>query len=613
MTDGGWDFEVVRVSLDGLSINAGQRLGMVIVQPEYELIPSGTIPFRVSDEFRAVQNALIEKAFQIRAAENRERGLPIPFVLFPEAAIPVRNPDGLDCLRQQMEQAQGDIIFIGGLEGVSVEEAREIATRLTSNADATLTFTAGAFVNVCVIVVKLANGQLSWHFQAKLRPSLLEQPRNMSHGQRVLYFVTPQVAFLCQICFDHIAAEGEEGLNTVLCQKLIESTQPVAPLDFVFVPQYNPKPGILSVRQSTSRLLNYQDRGFKNDMMAVVVINKAAEIQEPSEYGRSSIHYRAGRWPIPTSDIGPKGYELCESDGVTSAVFRKRTQAIHVATLVPPSYNVGNSTNPRGPLENPRSYLIREGCDTTPCSCLSGTTSEVGRFVECDCLPCKLRDALLADLPASDARNRWESSEDAQRKNLTEHYREIRGDMLTLGCERASELLDLLFHKYEGRKANPDTWIEPRPSAVQELAAALCVLREWHQPLDLDTKKLWTALLGDFLAVVVLDGEDRKHDWITLECAYRKAFEDQYFRLELRERVVLFVALRSQGEVESGMKSSWIYWPEPRDRERLGDGQSITKPKRLRFCICQGSLLEQARLEMSIKDFMESKMRCING
>jgi hypothetical protein len=139
------------------------------------------------------------------------------------------------------------------------------------------------------------------------------------------------------------------------------------------------------------------------------------------------------------------------------------------------------------------------------------------------------------------------------------------------------------------------------------------VLREWHQPLELDTKKLWTALLGDFLAVVVLDGEDRKHDWIALERAYKKAFEDQYFRLELRERAVLFVALRSQGEVESGMKSSWIYWPEPRDRERLGDGQSITKPKRLRFYICQGSLLEQARLEMSIKDFMESKMRCING
>ena len=37
MTDGDWDFEVVRVDLDGLGINAGQEFGMVIVQPEYEL------------------------------------------------------------------------------------------------------------------------------------------------------------------------------------------------------------------------------------------------------------------------------------------------------------------------------------------------------------------------------------------------------------------------------------------------------------------------------------------------------------------------------------------------------------------------------------------------
>lgn len=615
MPDDGWDFQVERVNLDGLSVDAGQRLGMVIAQPEYELAPDGAVPFQISDACREAQKGLIEKAFQIRAAEDQGRNVPIPFILFPEAAIPVSEPDGLDCLHQQMEQARGDIIFIGGLEGLSQQQAREVANRFAPGVDAAKpAFTAGTFVNLCVIAIKSADGPLSWYFQAKLRPSQWEQPRNMAHGQRVLYFTAPRIAFLCQICFDHIATEGEESLNTALCRKLIAHTQPgdAAVLDFVFIPQCNQQPDHISIRQNTSRLINYQGRAFKNDMLAAVVINKAASVQEPSEYGRSGFHYRAGRWQIPISDIGPKGYELYDSDDLTSAVFRKRTQAIHVATLVPPAHNIGDSRNPRQPLENPRSYLIKESCDPAACSCLPGTSCAVGTYVECDCLPCKLRDALLAALPLNDGNNRWQASGNAQSENLAAHYQEIRGQMLALSCARACELMDLLLHEYEGRKANPDTWTEPRSSAVVELAAALCVLREWRQPLTIQTRKEWTAVMGDFLAVVVLDGENRSN-WKNLEHAYRKSFEDSYFRTEMRERPVLLVALRSQGTIESGVHSSWIDFTELRDHGRLGHRRSTTEHKQLQFCVCQGGLLEQARTEKSIKVFMEHKMGCIHG
>ena len=51
--------------MDDLGIDAGQRLGMVIVQPDYELIPDGTVPFRISENCREPQKSLIEKAFQI--------------------------------------------------------------------------------------------------------------------------------------------------------------------------------------------------------------------------------------------------------------------------------------------------------------------------------------------------------------------------------------------------------------------------------------------------------------------------------------------------------------------------------------------------------------------
>jgi hypothetical protein len=120
MTDGAWDFEVRRIDLGGLNVDAGRNMGLVIVQPEYELVPDGAVPFRLARECRETQTALIKQAFEIRAAEAQQRNVPVPFVLFPEGAIPVGDPDALGFVRQQIEDAQGDLIFIGGLEGLSI-------------------------------------------------------------------------------------------------------------------------------------------------------------------------------------------------------------------------------------------------------------------------------------------------------------------------------------------------------------------------------------------------------------------------------------------------------------------------------------------------------------
>lgn len=613
MKAGGWDFQVHRVDLEGLGVDAGQSMGMLIVQPEYELVSGGTVPFRIAEGFRRAQTALIEQAFQVREAENQERDLPIPFILFPETAIPLRDPDGLECLRQQLEQVQGDIVFIGGLEGLSPEEARSMADMFAPGVDAARpTCGAGAFVNVCVIAVKWASGRLRWHFQAKLRPSQWEQQRNMARGQRVLYFVAPGVAFLCQICFDHFAAEGEEPLNTALCHRLIERSQPnAAPLDFVFVPQCNPQPAHPSVRQNTRHLLSYSNRALKNDMAAVVVVNKAASVQGSSEYGRSGFHYRAGRWQIPTLDVGPKGYELYDRDDVTSAVFRKRTHAIHVATLVPPSHNIGDPRNPRRPLDNPRSYLIAEGCDVTPCSCLPGTTCAVGRFVECDCLPCKLHDVLLVALPRKDEKRRWQGFDAGQGQLLERHYGEVRERLLTLGSTRARELVYLLLHMHDkDKRNNPDLWLGLQTEAVVELLSALSVLAEL-EPVDLQTTRHWTALLGESMTVALLDGADKVHHWQDMEQAYIKEFEGQYHRPEARRKPVLLVALRSRGLVQPLVKRSWSDFTKPTDPNRLGDEDSFAKPTPLRFYVCQDALFEGARQARTITEFLRNEMRCV--
>lgn len=614
MTNGAWDFRVELVKLDSVSINAGERLGMVIVQPEYENVPDGTVSFQLSAECRQGQGDLIKKAFQIRSAEVAEHKVPIPFILFPEFAIPVRNPDGLDYLRQQMEQIQEDVIFIGGLEGLSKDDVRDVTDRFKPDVEiARPAFVDGDFVNVCVIAVKSAQGHLNWHFQAKLRPSQWEQPRNMARGQRVLYFINSKVAFLCQICFDHIAAQGQESIDTPLFRQLAECVQPnAATLDYVFVPQSNKN--LDAMMKNTSHLLNHDARGIKNDMTSVVVINRSANIQESSDYGRSGFHWRKGRWQIRTADVGPKGYELYDLNGTTSAVFRKRTPAIHVMTLLPQSYNVHERGNPRQPLENPRSFLIAEHCDPTPCSCLPGARCAAGPFVACECLPCKLRDTLTTNLPGNDAHRRWQASDPAQSDRLMAHYADLRRQALALSPRRAGDLLDLLMLEYEHRKANPDTWEERRRSAVVELLAALSTLREWNQPLSLETEKEeWSALLGDFLAVVMVDGKDHECYSGDLETAYWRAFGGSYFKAEMRERAVLLVALRSEGQEESRVRLSKHNFLEPENRARLGSGPTYTESKHPDFWVCQGSLLAQARRERSINEFFQKEMEHIRG
>jgi len=627
MTNASWDFQVKCVKLNDLNIDARQRLGMVIVQPEYELISDGEVPFRISDTYRNAQVDLIEKAFEIRAAEIGQRGISIPFILFPEAAIPVHRPDGLDCLCQQLTKAQGDVIFIGGLEGQSTQEIEDLVNRFRPKIEIAKPYydTVGEFVNVCVIAVKPSDGELSWHFQAKLAPSQWEQPRSMARGKRLLYFLaTPPLAFVCQICFDHVAKQGREMLSESVCNNLIQESAPLAAtLDFVFIPQYNPKPQEPVFVRNTSFILNHKNTHLSNQLATVVVINKASMLQEPapSGYGRSGFFYGPDRWRIPSKDIGPRGYELfefeCESDRVTSAVFRKRTQAIHVATWIPPAHNTGDPGNPKLPLENPRSYLLEMVCDPNECFNLSADRCAGSLFVVCDCLPCKLRDTLLLNLPTTDEKHRWKASDGEQGNNLKAHYQEIRKNLLGLSCSRTGELLDLLLFAYDDKKANPDTWKEPRPGAVIELMASLCVLKEWRGSLNLATESNWTALIGDSIAAIIIDGEDGKRDWNFLSTAYVEEFEKVYFRSEMRKRPILFIALRSKGQVESGIKAISPKFTDLQDRGRLEDGKEnekrYTEHQHLQFFVCQGSLLEQAKLESSIKDFLESKMGAIHG
>ena len=607
MVDSTWNFEIESISLDNISVNASMELGMVIVQPQYELEPDDDVPCRIRDDYRQKQIDLIEHAFRIRMLESKERHVPIPFILFPEYSIPIGSPDGLNCLKEQLEQAEGDVIFIGGLEGLSRDQVNELTSRFAPVVDAAApNFDEGKFVNLCVIAIKSTGGELNWHFQAKIMPSQWEQPRNMAHGKRLLYFNAPSgVTFLCQICFDHIATNGQNPFNIALCQKLIEKTKPnVAQLDFVFVLQYNRDQEKYLERPDTGLLLNHQDRLMKNDMLSVVTINKASITQESTEFGRSGFHYRSDRWQVPTSDVGPKGYLLYDKGRTTSAIFRKRTQAVHIAVLIPPSRNAGDPGNPRQPLVNPRSYLIEAECDPSPCSCLPDTSLDENPFVECDCLPCKMRDIVLSKLPENDRRRRWQGSGDSQSRKLKKHYIEIRKELLLLKPGRARDIAMLLLNSYKEKCGNPDLWTDLKCDAVTELLSALCVLAELNQ-LNLNVPSQWTGQLGDSLPIVIIDGENKRYSWIDIERNYQANFAGLYSGYDARRNPVLIVALRSGGLVDPLIKpiSSDINKPE-----NAPNSNNFTKPTQLRFFICQDNLFEGARQESDIAEYLNDQM-----
>lgn len=607
MAGDGWNFDVRRIDLPTLTIDASQRLGMVVVQPKYELEPDADVPFRLSPAYIEPHKELIARAFAIRGMESRQRGIPIPFILFPENAIPAHDLDAIALVRHEIERAEGDVVFIAGLEGLGPEEAHAIADKYPPDSDtAGPVFGAGKFVNICLILVKSANGHLSWHYQVKLRPSQWEQPRNMCQGQRLLYFVGTRVAFFCKICFDHIAQERGESLNAAICDQLIETAQPnTAPLDFVFVPQYNPKPLDTAIKKNTGYLLKYETRGLNANMTAVVVANCAAPSQESQGFGRSGIHYKGGRWQIPTTDVGPKGYELFDNDGVTYAVFRKRTDAIHIATLLPPSFNAGKPENARFPLESPRSYILKDGCSCSPCSCPPASCPE-GSFVECDCLPCKLRDMLSDSLPREDQKKRWQGADATQTSLLNKHFAEIRGNLLTLSALRARELTDLLLLMHDS-KTNPDTWTPSQFEAVVEMASALSVLAELAE-VNIDASGKCTASVGEDLMVAVLDGDEKRHTWGEIELSFVKYFIEHSYRYEYRKKPLLIAALRSRGLVNPMVAVRPLNYTEVTRRDVFGGLHDFTKPASPRFYLCQDALFEGAKEAASVRDFLLEQM-----
>ena len=609
MSDTAWDFTIKKISLDLPNIDAGRPLGIVIAQPYFDLNPDSNPHFQIQPEFHQSQCDAIARSFAIRAEELETRHIPFPFIVFPEGAIPTNTSDGLEIIASQLQESTEEVIFIGGLEGTSREDFNRLMCKYQpANDNGIAVYGDGTYVNACVIVVKDASGGINWHFQAKLAPSQWEQPRSMAEGKQVLYFQSQNLTFVCQICFDHIARRGQEFLSNALCHRLsrLGSPNPTS-LDFVIVPQYNKKPEDNSFQRNTNSILAFRERLFNTDLTAIVAANKAALHQgKPTQYGCCGIHYRGGRWQAHSSDLGPVGYQLTRSDSVTSAIFRKRTEAIHVAELVPTSYNIGDPGNLRQPLKLVRSYLLNATCDQPLCSCLPDIATGTTRFVECDPLPCKLRDILNDELP--NIGDRWRASDHNISSRLLSHYEFLREKLFLLGRDRASSLLAILFFQ---RHKNSDLWGSEQIEAIIEATSALTILREAGD-LEFHTHPIWTAELNRTVALIVLDGYNLKHP-MDLTAKYLQQNSDAYYRPEYRQKPLLVVALRTSGRLDEAIIP---YQPDITRSTRdsiFGQESSPSKPDVLQVFLCKQDFIQEVRHRDPAENFFITEMGKVFG
>jgi len=478
MPDNTWNFDVSRIALDNLAVDASSQFGLVLAQPRYELDRDGTPPFRIQQSFRQKQIDVLTQSFLIRQVESAARQILFPFIVLPEYSMPVGTPDGLQVLDTQIRACDNNLVFIAGVEGLTKPEFEALVDRFPpTNASIRSSVPDAAFINTCVIVIKDNAGHISWYFQPKLAASQWEERRGMALGNKVFYFHGTNLSFLCQLCFDHIAQQANDSLSAALCERLqvLRSTD-ATQLDFLFVPQYNESPLSGSFSGHTNTVLAHQHRLFNTALTAVVAVNRAGDSQEPSTFASSGLHYRAGRWQVPTSDVGPNGYQLTDLNGTTSAIFRKRTEAIHAFILTPTCHNVGNPGNPRIPLQDVHSYLMPSNCDMPLCHCLPGNSSTAGNYVRCTPLPCKLRDALRTTTQSTDSKRRWLCSHPSRDKRFALHYPQIRNAILALDAGQAAALIQLLFCGVDKRTVNPDLWVDAiEKDAVIELASILSI------------------------------------------------------------------------------------------------------------------------------------------
>lgn len=279
-----------------------QQIKVVAMQPHVHL--TDTEPFRWPAGEKEKQIDGIKRTLEI--SKNKQAH----FTLFPEYSIP--GLDGVGAIDEVIASNDwpNNTIIIGGIDGLSKTEYQQLFQPNNTECHPNNKpdkVANGYWVNCCVIWIKCDAGSIKKYLQPKIskaKDELLTPCYNLFPGSSVYNFIgilnyvddaTYEFHFFTLICFDWIYKHQGKLLNQLILEELNKNTQR---LEWVFLPQHNPKPNYSEFVGSTT---SFFDDAICNNVIrhdtAIFFINSATDdkpsLYIPDTYGVSSIVFHA--------------------------------------------------------------------------------------------------------------------------------------------------------------------------------------------------------------------------------------------------------------------------------------------------------------------------------
>jgi len=426
------------------------------------------------------------------------------FVVFPELSLPY---DMISTIKDRILQDSwpDNSIFIGGLEGISVEKYLEIVQKSDNPVESNYELLGMAnYVNCAVVFIKENHSHgVKMYMQPKIKSSRGEQAIGMREGRHLFIFISSKLNFFCLTCFDAISTDLKFKL---LASKIIGNLREMVVkkeipnvLDMVFILMHNEKPHFRDFQESVYQILNGGGRELRCDHGSVVFVNTAnGKHNSSTKFGKSAFYFRRGAWYIPSKEEYPPPDTYCMEKTdceCQRARFREDGPSLHSFCYIP------YTSVPH--IQGGKWYPFRDVAWFRITS--NGTLSSPQSV---PAIRKVVVDNLLPSLCDTD--NRWHAPNDYSLTfKMKQNYKDLREKLIRMERNRMKELTDLLLlahYPENDRTDNPDYWSsEKEGEAVKEMTSILSILTLLGE-LELRCSRIVSSKVANRFYVAITDG-----------------------------------------------------------------------------------------------------------
>jgi len=257
-------------------------------------------------------------------------GHTVDILIFPELSIPYSDENKKHIIDYVMEKIEPPFIGIFPFDHIDLEKfcilleksdndnSRKYADEIRDTANFR---TNGKHipVNFCSVVIKAKGGEIQEFIQAKNGPSTYE---SLSHHICPVYkykylhwFNSNNIDFIVLICSDLIkkmphlietvsSKMSDEKMNKWLNEK--------KKLDFLFIPQLNPKPNSLLFRSAKKEIYVHPTNELVSKDAYIISLNAStgsASVSKSHDFGKSSIMFNKKAKIQPTNEYALQTFE----------------------------------------------------------------------------------------------------------------------------------------------------------------------------------------------------------------------------------------------------------------------------------------------------------------